>query len=903
MKKMLFLSVSMLSMGLAFGQLSKGPSPAAGSQLPNRTTGNTLSTTKSLSCVDTLRYTQAKEQILGTNAFYTFQLWQSDAEAITMTYLHSGSTATINQIEVFGRKNASSTVNVTLQAAIYSVNASYTPTTLLGSGTVTISSTTANYYYITLSTPVTVSSNYAVVIQPTNTNAIFDAFVNNITPNQTYDEVLARYKSNYYTNSAGAYVSIPTLTTGDAADFPSGPYNFEPIVAPILSYNINTTASATPTSVCVGSPVSFTGGSTPSGLLSNRFYNYQIFRTFFGTAANDSTHAWDFDDNSAIAWINPTATHTYATAGTYAPTYYTLGGFWNSCVDFGSTTVTVNALPTVTASATSTPICSGASTTLNPSGAVNYSWNNGIGAVTSPTVSPTATTTYTVTGTDANNCSNTGTVTVNVNPVLDATFSYASSTVCLSSGNIFPTASNLGTFTVSAPGLVLANSATGEINVGASTAGTYTVTNTTSGACPDVKTFVITLTNSPSAVFSYTQTAYCTAENNPSPVFANGASAGTFSATPAGLAFNASTGLVDLANSATGSYTVTNAIAAGGGCTATSATFAINVTQSPTITAQSDVTVCNGAVVSAINFNVTPANATVSWNNSNTTTGLSAASGTGNINAFNASNATSNALQSAITYSAINGTCSSGSQSFVITVNPTPNVTIAPVAAQCTNNASVTLNAVPAGGTFAGLSVTGNNFDPAIGAGTYNVTYNITDLNGCSGSNNIDIVVNAEPNVTLGSFSAVCLQANAFTLTGGLPAGGNYSGNGTGGGMFNPANAGLGTSTITYSFTDVNGCSSAASQDILVDDCAGIEEQTWNVVNIYPNPAQHQVTLQTTESLTVSMRSADGKLVLETISLGADTSITLDVSSFAKGVYYLQIENASNKGMKELVIQ
>ncbi len=901
MKKTLMMSIALFALVNTNAQNSKGIHPAGNGALALRTTENSFSTTKSITCVDTLRYPQSKEQILGTSNFYTFDLWQQDAEAITMTYLHSGSSATINKIEVFGAKSTSSTVNVTLQAAIYSVNGSYTPTTLLGSGTVSISSTTANYYYITLGTPVTVSGNYAIVIQPTNANAIYTSYVSDAANNQSYDELLAKYKSSYYPNSLGTYVTIPTLTTGDATNFPTGPHNFEPIVAPIVSYAINTTATASPTTVCVGAPVNFTGTSTPTGLLSNRFYNYQIFRTFFGTASNDSTHAWDFDDNSAIAWISPTATHSYATAGTYAPTYYTLGGFWNSCVDFGTTSITVNALPTVTALASSTPICAGASTTLTPSGANTYSWDNGIGVVTNPTVTPSATTTYTVTGTDANNCTNTANVTVTVNPITAANFAYASSTVCLSSGNVTPTAVNPGVFTASPAGLNFANSSTGEINIGTSIAGTYTITNTTSGSCPDAQSVTLTLTNSPSAVFSYAQNTYCTNATDPMPVFGNGASAGVFSSTPAGLSINSTNGSIDLLNSTTNSYVVTNSIAAAGGCTATSATFTVTITQTPMITPINDITVCNGSIVSPINFVITPSNAALTWTNSNTTTGLSAASGNGSINAFNATNTTQNAIQSAVTYSAQNGTCSSPSASFVITVNPTPAVTIAPVSNQCANNGAVNLNAIPVGGTFSGLSVTGNTFDPAIGAGSYVVTYTVTDANGCTGSNSTNITVTAEPTVTLGTFQSVCLQDNAFTLTGGLPAGGNYSGNGTGSGLFDPSNAGVGTSTITYSYTDLNGCSSAASQDIIVDDCAGIHEVNESLVSIYPNPAQNVVTIKATEPVTVSMHSADGKLVKETISLDANSTLTIDASTFAKGVYYLHINHTTSQSVKEII--
>lgn len=65
---------------------------------------------------------------------------------------------------------------------------------------------------------------------------------------------------------------------------------------------------------------------------------------------------------------------------------------------------------------------------------------------------------------------------------------------------------------------------------------------------------------------------------------------------------------------------------------------------------------------------------------------------------------------------------------------------------------------------------------------------------------------------TLAAFSPVCTNSSTFTLFGGLPLGGVYSGTGVSGGMFNPAAAGAGTHTITYTVLGVS-----ASQNIVVN--------------------------------------------------------------------------------------
>src|SRR5678816_4834229 len=68
------------------------------------------------------------------------------------------------------------------------------------------------------------------------------------------------------------------------------------------------------------------------------------------------------------------------------------------------------------------------------------------------------------------------------------------------------------------------------------------------------------------ATFSYAGSPYCQNSTNPLPAFSGGAVAGTFSSTP-GLVFaNVNTGEIDLSASTPGTYTVTNTIAATGGC-------------------------------------------------------------------------------------------------------------------------------------------------------------------------------------------------------------------------------------------------------------------------------------------------------------------------------------------------
>jgi len=58
-------------------------------------------------------------------------------------------------------------------------------------------------------------------------------------------------------------------------------------------------------------------------------------------------------------------------------------------------------------------ICFGQVAVLSASGAVNYTWNPGASTSSSISVSPTVTTVYTITGTNANGCISSATITQN----------------------------------------------------------------------------------------------------------------------------------------------------------------------------------------------------------------------------------------------------------------------------------------------------------------------------------------------------------------------------------------------------------------------------------------------------------------------------------------------------------
>ena len=153
-----------------------------------------------------------------------------------------------------------------------------------------------------------------------------------------------------------------------------------------------------------------------------------------------------------------------------------------------------------------------------------------------------------------------------------------------------------------------------------------------------------------------------------------------------------------------------------------------------------------------------------------------------------------------------------------IVVNQSPTVTMGQLSPVCVDATPFALSGgLPLGGTYYGNGVSNGMFDAnAAGVGTHTITYIYADITTCADTASTTITVNPLPLVTLSQMSAMCENEAAILLNGGAPAGGVYSGNGVNAGMFDPAVAGQGGHTITYTYTDGNGCVNSAYQTVIV---------------------------------------------------------------------------------------
>ena len=445
--------------------------------------------------------------------------------------------------------------------------------------------------------------------------------------------------------------------------------------------------------------------------------------------------------------VSGAITPSTSTAGTYTVTY-TIPAWGDCSAQTVTTSVTITALPVATFSYTGSPYCSNAS---NPSptfsgGGTAGIFSSGPGLVFVSTstgqVNLAASTagTYTVINTiaAAGGCAQvTANQTIVITALPTAVISYPASPYCNSSApaSVSLTGTSGGIFTASPAGLTI-DAATGTITPATSSAGTYTVTYTIAAAngCGAVTaTTTVTITSLPAATFSYTGTPYCQDESNPFPTFSGSGVAGIFSSTPGLVFVSTTTGQVNLAASTAGTYTVTNTIAAAGGCAQVTATSTIVITALPAATIlYAGTPFCKSTA--------TPQPVTRTGTAGGTYTasppGLTIDASTGAITP-----STSTAGTYIVSYTLLAaGGCNSVTATTSVTVTSAPAALISyPGTPYCSNAGTVAVTLTgTTGGTFTALpaglsinSVTGAVNSAASAAGSYTVTYKITAAGGC----------------------------------------------------------------------------------------------------------------------------------------------------------------------------
>ncbi len=623
----------------------------------------------------------------------------------------------------------------------------------------------------------------------------------------------------------------------------------------------------------------------------------------------------------------------------------------NSCGSSTSTEVLINVNPLPAASITtggSTSICQGSSLVLNANtgSGFTYQWkNNGtdISGATSASYIVTASGPYTVQVTNSNNCSATSLATsVTVNPLTTPTFTQVSP-ICLGATlNALPTTSNNSIAGIWSPSL----------NNTATTNYTFTPTSTASPTCATNATMSIAVNTLPSATITASgSTSICQGgtltlnantgsglnyqwKNNGTNI--SGATSSNYSASAAGLytvqvtnsnncSSTSSSTSVTVNPLTTPTFTQVAPICFGGvlGALPTASNNSINGTWSPSLdntlttnytfvptstssptcaTSASMTIVVNELPIAVINNGTS---ATICEGDSIL---LDASAGAGYTyqwqnNGTDILDATTNSLTitTAGDYNVNvtdNNNCSNTSLIMTLIVNSLPVVDAGADQTICEGE-MVTLNGSGAAVLSWNNDVTdGISFIP-LATATYSLvgTNNIT---GCSNTDEVIIIVNTLPIVSLLPFNDICDTAGIIQLGGGNPSGGDYNGLGISSNSFNTG-LGAGTYLVNYTYTDANGCSADASENLTVIHCsaAGIEESEKIQLIIYPNPTNDKFTMNVSNDL-LGKNYVIADFAGRVIAQGKINSLIqiVDLQDVSSGSYLLQIDQPTVRVIK-----
>ncbi len=597
-----------------------------------------------------------------------------------------------------------------------------TATNPIATTTYTVTGTDANNCANTATTTVTVNA------LPT------------VTANTTLAEVCAGENVTLSGSGATTYAWDNAVTDGTAIT-PTGTKTYT-----VTGTDANNCTNTATTTVTVNALPTVTANTTLAEVCAGGDV------TLSGSGAN--TYAWDNAVTDGTA-ITPTATKTYTVTGTGA----------NNCVNTATTTVTVNALPTVTANTTLAEVCIGGDVTLSGSGANTYAWDN---AVTDGTaITPTATKTYTVTGTGANNCVNTATTTVTVNALPTVTANTTLAEVCIG-GDVTLSGSGATTYAWD-------NAVTDGTAITPTATKTYTVTGTDANNCTNTATTTVTVNALPTVVANTTLAEVCAGEN----VTLSGSGATTYAWD------NAVTDGTAITPTATKTYTVTGTDA--NICTNT-ATTTVTVNALPTVVANTTLAeVCAGENVTLSGSGAT----TYAWDNAVTDgtaitpTATKTYTVTGTDANICTNTATTTVTVNTLPAAELTGTatiCSSGSTNLAITLTGTQpwevvyndpttgNQTIYPTSSSATvsvnNVGDYTLVSVKDNnncvGTVSGTS-TVTNFEKVIASGS--TVCNSTPLSVLGGVSLSTTQYQVVVTVTQGDLVSTAVTAQGVTFT------------------------------------------------------------------------------------------------------------------------------------------
>jgi hypothetical protein len=152
----------------------------------------------------------------------------------------------------------------------------------------------------------------------------------------------------------------------------------------------------------------------------------------------------------------------------------------------------------------------------------------------------------------------------------------------------------------------------------------------------------------------------------------------------------------------------------------------------------------------------------------------------------------------------------------------------------------------------------------------------VTNASWTNFSNPVFALANILPEVSIDAVAPLCEQSIPVSLSA-TPLGGTYSGDGVSGGMFDPASAGGGSHTVTYTYTNGFGCTNSAELEIVVGDEVVVEITSSNN------------SLELCDGESLDLNATTGYVSYEWNTTEQSESITVN----SNGQYFVTVEDAN----------
>ncbi len=270
----------------------------------------------------------------------------------------------------------------------------------------------------------------------------------------------------------------------------------------------------------------------------------------------------------------------------------------------------------------------------------------------------------------------------------------------------------------------------------------------------------------------------------------------------------------------------------------------------------------------------------------------------------------------------VSGTCTPAvtSNSVTLVVSTPPTITTQPANATICAGTNTTFSVVAAGTPTPNIyqwqvsTDAGATWTNLTTGGSFTASFTITNAATTLNNNRYRVIITNSCGQTITSNAAtltvnglatvvatdlwtrrICVSDTLVPLVG-TPVGGSWTGPGVSGFNFIPPATGVGTYTLTYTFTNASGCTTSDTTKVVVSDCAErIRLLIDDAVIVYPNPNNGQFNIKMNSTLYnylgMKVLTPTGQLVRTQVFSGLvyGRIIPVDLTYLPGGTYMVKL--------------